>query len=197
MWLLERDVDIRCLRLIPYKLENGQIVLNVDQVIPLPEAAEYQIRVSQKRQQERAERKRQGHLKFDLTLGEKSWARLTKRAAMYNVVHFLVAAGIGPVQIAEVIPWRKRERFLMCKDGLLDSEEFCATAEGLVEGTRIRFDPKKWFCEDDQLIHHKNQTWALRKYWGKFTPKALTNLIQLAKDSQVIGAESMEFRIHE
>ena len=197
MWLLERDVDIRCLRLIPYKLENGQIVLNVDQVIPLPEAAEYQIRVSQKRQQERAERKRQGHVKFDLTLGEESWTRLTKRAAVFNTVQFLVAAGISPLQIAEVIPWRRREKFLMCKDGLLDSEEFCAAAAGYVDGTRMRFDPKKWFCEDDQLIHHDNQTWSLRKYWGKFTPKALGNLIQLAKDSKIAGSESMEFRVHE
>jgi hypothetical protein len=197
MWLLEREIDIRCLRLIPYKLANGEIVLNVDQVIPLPEAAEYQIRVSQKRQRERAERKRQGHIKIDLTLGDQSWDRLTKRAAMLHMVQFLVASGINPIQIADAIPWRKREGFLMNKEGLLDANEFCSAAEGTVEGTRMRFHPKKWFCEEDQLIHHEGQTWSLRKYWGKFTPKALGNLIQLAKDAAIPEADSMEFRIHE
>ena len=196
MWLLERDIDIRCLRLIPYKLGNGEIVLNVDQVIPLPEAAEYQIRVSQKRQSERAERKRQGYLKIDLSLGDQNWTRLTKQAAMLNVVQFLAAAGISPLQIAEAIPWRKREGILLNKEGLLDSDEFCAAAEGWVEGTRMRFHAKRWFCEDEQLFHHEGQTWALRKSWGKFTPKALGNLVQLALDAGIPEADSMEFRIN-
>jgi hypothetical protein len=56
LWLLDRDVDIRCVRLKPYKV-NDQFFLDVHQVIPLPEAEEYQIKVQQKGQQERASRR--------------------------------------------------------------------------------------------------------------------------------------------
>jgi hypothetical protein len=56
LWLRDRDVDIRCVRLKPYKV-NEQFFLDVHQVIPLPEAEEYQIKVQQKGQQERASRR--------------------------------------------------------------------------------------------------------------------------------------------
>lgn len=35
MWLNERDLDIRCIRLKPYG-DNGRVLLDVQQVIPLP-----------------------------------------------------------------------------------------------------------------------------------------------------------------
>ena len=47
MWLNERDVDINCIRLIPYKM-NNEILIDVQQVIPLPEIEDYQINVRQK-----------------------------------------------------------------------------------------------------------------------------------------------------
>ncbi|HEX8289868.1 MAG TPA: hypothetical protein VF556_17945 [Pyrinomonadaceae bacterium] len=55
MWLNERDLEIRCIRLTPYQY-NGQVVVDIQQVIPLPEAAEYQIQIREKEQKERKER---------------------------------------------------------------------------------------------------------------------------------------------
>ncbi len=55
MWLNKRDLDIRCIRLTPYQ-DNGRILIDVQQVIPLPEAAEYQIQIREKEQKERKER---------------------------------------------------------------------------------------------------------------------------------------------
>ena len=55
LWLTERDLDIRCVRLSLHKL-NGQLVLSADQIIPLPEAESYQIGVRQKRREERVSR---------------------------------------------------------------------------------------------------------------------------------------------
>ena len=47
LWLNERDLDIRCVRLKPYA--NGdQTIVDAQQVVPLPEAAEYMIRVREK-----------------------------------------------------------------------------------------------------------------------------------------------------
>lgn len=45
MWMNERGLDIRCVRMQPYKLEGSELLIDIQQVIPLPEAAEYQIRV--------------------------------------------------------------------------------------------------------------------------------------------------------
>lgn len=55
MWLNRRDLDIRCIRLIPYQ-DNGRVLIDVQQVIPLPEAAEYQIQIREKEQRERKEK---------------------------------------------------------------------------------------------------------------------------------------------
>jgi hypothetical protein len=55
MWLNERDLDIRCIRVVPYRLDE-RVLLDVQQVIPLPEAAEYQIQIKNKEQKERRER---------------------------------------------------------------------------------------------------------------------------------------------
>ncbi len=56
MWLNERNLDIRCVRLIPYNFE-GKVLIDVQQIIPLPEAESYQIKIRQK-SKERREAKR-------------------------------------------------------------------------------------------------------------------------------------------
>jgi hypothetical protein len=55
MWLNEKGLDVRCVRLKPYNLD-GRTLLDVQQVLPLPEANEYQIQLREKKQQERKAR---------------------------------------------------------------------------------------------------------------------------------------------
>ena len=52
MWLNQRDLDIRCIRLQPY-FDGERVLLDVQQVIPLPEAEEFQVQVREKVQRER------------------------------------------------------------------------------------------------------------------------------------------------
>lgn len=58
LWLREHDIDICCVRLKPY--QNGSTrLIDVQQIIPLPEANDYQVQVREKEQQgkkKRAER---------------------------------------------------------------------------------------------------------------------------------------------
>jgi hypothetical protein len=85
MWLNERSLDIRCVRIKPYS-DNGRVLIDVQQVIPLPEAAEYQVKIREKEQkgrQERAER-------YDLR--KKFWGGLLARAAGRTALH----ANISP-----------------------------------------------------------------------------------------------------
>ena len=56
MWLNEKDLDIRCVRIRPY-IYDGKTLIDVQQVIPLPEAADYQVQVREKMGQERKARR--------------------------------------------------------------------------------------------------------------------------------------------
>ena len=55
MWLNEKKLDIRCVRLIPYKYQE-QILVDVQQIIPLPEAASYQVKIKQQAEERRGAR---------------------------------------------------------------------------------------------------------------------------------------------
>jgi hypothetical protein len=58
LWLRERDIDIRCVRLRPYR-DGEKRLIDVQQIIPLPEANEYQVQLREKEQvgrRKRAER---------------------------------------------------------------------------------------------------------------------------------------------
>jgi hypothetical protein len=52
LWLNEHDLDVRCVRLRPYELE-GRIILDVQQVIPLPETQSYVVQIKRKSEESR------------------------------------------------------------------------------------------------------------------------------------------------
>ena len=56
MWLNERNLDITCVRLIPYKYQD-QILVDVQQIIPLPEVENYRIKIKQQSEERREARK--------------------------------------------------------------------------------------------------------------------------------------------
>lgn len=53
LWLNQRDLDIRCVRLRPYR-DGDRVFIDVAQVLPLPEAQDYQVRLREKETRERA-----------------------------------------------------------------------------------------------------------------------------------------------
>ncbi len=55
MWLNEAGLSIRCVRMHPYH-SDGKILVDVQSVIPLPEIENYQVKIREKRQKERASR---------------------------------------------------------------------------------------------------------------------------------------------
>lgn len=55
LWLNERDLDIRCVRLRPYVL-GDETIIDVQQVVPLPETEAYTVQLKQKEQAARHEK---------------------------------------------------------------------------------------------------------------------------------------------
>lgn len=56
MWLNERNLDIRCVRLIPYRYHD-KLLVDAQQIIPLPEAESYQVKIKQQSEERREARK--------------------------------------------------------------------------------------------------------------------------------------------
>lgn len=82
MWLNERNIDIKCVRIQPYSYSDS-ILIDVQQIIPLPEAEDYQIK-AQKKTEERREAK---------TISQKDYSKflfngevLNKRNLAYEIV---------------------------------------------------------------------------------------------------------------
>jgi hypothetical protein len=89
MWLNERDLDIRCVRLKPYK-DNGRTLIDVQQIIPLPEAVDYMIQVREKEGKERVARRGQSDLAVRL---QRFWAELLQRANQRTELHASISPG--------------------------------------------------------------------------------------------------------
>jgi hypothetical protein len=96
MWLNERGLDIRCVRLKPYNLD-GRTLLDVQQVIPLPEAAEYQIQLREKRQQERKARAQ--------TWDEASFMAELEKTAGHRAVELAKSIQDWIVPLVDEITW--------------------------------------------------------------------------------------------
>lgn len=58
LWLNDQGLDIRCVRMKPY-VSDGKAILDVQQVLPLPETQEYQVRVREKVSSEKSARRGQ------------------------------------------------------------------------------------------------------------------------------------------
>ncbi len=80
MWLNDRDIDIRCVRIRPYS-DDDRLLLDVQQVIPLPEAADYQIRIREKERRERKDRAER------YAIRRQFWEGLLARAAKRTDLH--------------------------------------------------------------------------------------------------------------
>jgi hypothetical protein len=59
LWLNEHDLDIRCVRLTPHS-DGARVFVDVQQVLPLPEASEYFVNLREKKAEERQARLRDG-----------------------------------------------------------------------------------------------------------------------------------------
>lgn len=62
LWLREFEIDIECIRLTPYLDDTGQLFINPDIIIPLPEAKDY----IQKKETKQKEQKRSARSSFSL-----------------------------------------------------------------------------------------------------------------------------------
>ena len=171
IWLNERDLDIRCVRIKPYGSRDN-LLLDVQQVIPLPEAQDYQVRLREKHQKERESRKSSRDVtRFDVQIHGAVHSNLPKRQAVLTVIKAICSAGVRPADVGAVLSWRKKLFFSV--DGTVDSAGFATLAKQQSE----QFDPIRWFYEDSELMHADGKTYAMTNQWGPRGEQAMQQVI--------------------
>lgn len=165
LWLLDHDIDIRCVRLKPYRL-GEQILVDVQQIIPLPEVEEFQVQVREKVQKERKARTSNADFtRFDVQLDGEISRSMWKRNAIMFVCKRICEKGIRPEEISNLFPWRAN-RVWLSVDGTVDAEEFKSLAAEQATNAGNQFDHRRWSCDVDQLLHFNGKTYAFSSQWG-------------------------------
>jgi hypothetical protein len=111
MWLIDHGIDIRCMRMKPYRMADGTVLLDVEQLIPLPEAASFQTQIGFKRQAERQNRNERQELRL------KFWEGLLEHAKTKTDVDAnskpaqgnWISGGIGRASFALMYVVRKED----------------------------------------------------------------------------------------
>lgn len=191
MWLNNHDLDIRCVRLKPYLLD-GRLLLDVQQVIPLPEAAEYQVRVKEKTQQEQKARKSNADFtRYDVSIDGETHRDQWKRRAILLVVKRLVEGGVSPDRISELLSWRSGPVWIRV-DSVGDAEEFADRAAAEMAKSARSFKPRRWFHHDEELIRLDGHTYAFTSFWGVNWHRAMKELVDAFPERRISYAPTVK-----
>jgi hypothetical protein len=153
MWLNERDLDIRCVRLIPYKFEN-QIFVDVQQIIPLPEAESYQIKIKQKSEERREARK-----------SSKDYTRYLFDNEQFNKRKLVLA--VIKKWIAENSPQSLDELTAVFPQNLRRGRLFVIENEAQAIAQRQN-GKRRYFLENEDIISFDDSTrYAVSNQWKK------------------------------
>jgi hypothetical protein len=182
LWLNEvYGLDIQCVRLTPYKI-GERLLLDVQQVIPLPEAADLTIQLRRRETHARAARDSEGRdwTPYVITTPKRTTEPLRKRHAVLALVSGLHEAGVPGTLLAEALPGA---RFLSLPGSHADDDLVDAFVARYPKAKRAR-----WFFESP--LREADQTWFLSKMWGRSTERVLAKLVELAPEGMTFGYEA-------
>ena len=176
LWLNEvYGTDIRCVKMTPYRVD-GRLLLNIEQLIPLPAAEEYTVQLRRQAAATRVVRQSsQDWTQYIVTTPEGVTNPLRKRWAVLALVRVVHQAGADPQAILGVLHHRK----FRCVDGTLNGDDLRMAFHEVFPEAEFR----RWFLDDP--IHHDGRTWVVSNQWGVDTVPALTELAKLVPDAGI------------
>lgn len=179
LWLLDRDLDIRCFRLQPYKFGES-LLLDIQQILPLPEAADYQVKIREKSQESRQSRiaGQKDFTRYKLHIGDETYENLPKRQAIFQVVKAIIKNGTNPEELYRHLNSRS---LLKLKGIHKTKKEFNEAALKV----RPAYDSIRYFNNDDELFHFNDNTYALSNQWGVGNFEVINEIIDDYKDTNI------------
>lgn len=179
MWLNDRGLSIQCVRLIPYA-DGKRVLLDVQQVIPLPEAEAYQVRLREKSRKERESRQsNRDYTKFYVTIDGQRIGPLAKRETVYRVVRHLCDHGVSPEDIKQKVSFRKKNSFISVPWAITSEEAFVTAATNAASADGRKFDRRRWYTGDDERIEYNGVTYAVSNQWGGRAMEWLEHVLSL------------------
>lgn len=161
LWLNERDLDIRCVRIKPYQ-HGESLILDVEQIIPLPEAADFQVQIQKKQREVRASAEQGSDwTRYNITLDGHVQQKLYKREVMLAAVSRLISLHKSPIEIEASIGRKVFEEAA----GNVGTATF--EAELIARHPKDTKIAKRFFIQEDQLFHLNEKTYALTTQWSK------------------------------
>jgi hypothetical protein len=167
LWLNRFDgMDIRCVQLVAYEI-NGRNYLDIEQVIPLPQAADYQVQIRKKdQQQEKARSEGSDWTRYQIIVDGEVGPPLRKRQAVLTMIKKLGQKGVKMEAVSKMLPPSRLRVISGHPEGQAAIED-ALRAEGVNEPQRYFTDAP--FVED-------GTTYVLTKMWGRGTEPALLRL---------------------
>lgn len=171
MWLNERNLDIRCVRLILYKHQE-QILVDVQQIIPLPEGESYQVKIKQQSEERREARKSSKDYTRYLFQGNS----FNKRKLVLAVIQRWVSEN-KPSNLSELLQAFPQD---IRRGGLFVLEQ---EAKEIYKRQGIY----RHFLGDDEVLEFSDSTqYAISNQWGK------GNIEKFVNQSKKLGYEIEE-----
>lgn len=179
LWLNEKEVDIRCVRIRPYS-HAGQTLIDVQQVIPLPETANYQVQVREKKRQKRASRSSNADFtRYDVTVCGNTHRDQWKRNAILIVVKSLNSAGVALADVRELFRSLGRgNSFIVVDKEIEDVNEFRLLASEILTQKGKIYNDRRWHTSSGDLMISQGRTYSLTNQWGRHWPKFMETLQQ-------------------
>ncbi len=172
LWLNNFEgMDIRCVRLVPYKLD-GRVLLDIQQVLPLPEAADYQVRLRRKEAaRDRARTEGRDFTRFHIIVDGTELPDQNKRNAVRMMIEQLAGRGVPLPQLRGLLP----ERAFRVVPGRISDGN--TVAEALL-GADPKVETRRWFTDHPFVDESAEQTYVLIKMWGLNTEPTLKTLAE-------------------
>lgn len=184
IWLNEHGLDIKCVRLRPVSMDQ-ELLLDVQQIIPLPEAEEFQVQLRDKSRAEKQSRAQGRDLtKYDVTVNDKVLPRLAKRQAIRTIISALIDHGVSIEAIRAAIPWRK-DRWFRSFDKELEPEELKEALLQQMAEDGIKPEARRFFIDEGSYFVIDGKTYCLTKMWGRKTERAMTALVERYPDGGI------------
>ncbi len=180
LWLNNFDgLDVRCVRMAPYELD-GQVLIDITQVLPLPETRDYQVRLRKKeiaRERNTIGTDRRDFTRYHVVVDGQESDPLSKRHALRTMITELGNRGVEYEKMAALL----FNRALRSVPGQITDEEALVDALAADHPTA---KPRSWFVE--YPIIDGDRTWVVFRKWdGTTSVDALEKLSSAFPDAGV------------
>ncbi len=170
IWLNDTyNTDISCYRIVSYRL-GDEVLLDLQQIIPLPEAKDFQIQQRQKGAATAAARSgSRDYTRYDISVADHARVAQSKQAAVKFAIQELHRAGVDLARIKSAT-WERRWVAVHPAAGEPAEDAFRREYPG-------RSLTNMWF---DLGITDGNATWVIPTFGGASTEQALQRLSAIA-----------------